>query len=239
MLSITSCPNCETSFVVTQQQLSAHGGKVRCSNCNHVFNAVEWLSEVANESEADDVEAPHQPAILADLALTRDKIHTTRQRKPASRLYPALVTLLTILIVLQSAYALRTQIAGKWPELKPFLTYTCGLFGCMVNLPQEADLLAIDDLELREDAQYQGLIRLSSTLINNAKFTQAYPMLELTLTGNDGKVMIRRVFAPREYLPAERKVAAGIAAGEDVYINLAITVTGVSVAGYRMFILYQ
>ncbi|MEQ1601512.1 MAG: DUF3426 domain-containing protein [Methylophilaceae bacterium] len=240
MLSITSCPNCETSFVVTERQLLAHDGKVRCSHCNHVFNATEWLYEIPDEPATEISYAPQQPTILADLALTRDKIPTPPAlRKPASRHYPALIAILIIIATLQSTYALRTQIAGKWPQFKPFMADVCALFNCKVNLPQEADLLAIDDVELREDTEREGLIRLTSTLINNAKFTQAYPALELTLTDPNGKVQVRRVFAPREYLPAERKVANGIAAGEDVYINLAMTVTDIPVSGYRASILYK
>ena len=36
----TQCPQCETRFRVTDEQLSIAGGKVRCGNCMHVFNAV-------------------------------------------------------------------------------------------------------------------------------------------------------------------------------------------------------
>lgn len=142
------------------------------------------------------------------------------------------------MLILQTTIAMRSQLAGKWPETKPFLGLICNVFSCAVTLPQEVDLLAIDDLELREDAERQGLIRLSSTLINSAKFAQAFPMLELSLTGADDKVLIRRIFSPGEYLPAGRKLSSGIAAGEDLHINLAMKVIDVPVAGYRMFILY-
>ncbi|GGC62948.1 DUF3426 domain-containing protein [Marinobacter halophilus] len=37
----TQCPNCETRFRVTDEQLSIAGGKVRCGSCMKVFNAVE------------------------------------------------------------------------------------------------------------------------------------------------------------------------------------------------------
>lgn len=38
----TQCPKCETRFRVTDEQLSVAGGKVRCGNCMHVFNAVQY-----------------------------------------------------------------------------------------------------------------------------------------------------------------------------------------------------
>lgn len=35
------CPACETLFRVTPEQLEARGGRVRCGQCAHVFNALE------------------------------------------------------------------------------------------------------------------------------------------------------------------------------------------------------
>jgi predicted Zn finger-like uncharacterized protein len=43
MNQITRCPNCSTSFRVTEDQLSAHQGKVRCGRCSFVFNARDFL----------------------------------------------------------------------------------------------------------------------------------------------------------------------------------------------------
>ncbi|MFL1467961.1 DUF3426 domain-containing protein [Marinobacter sp. HN1S83] len=37
----TRCPNCDTRFRVTDEQLSIAKGKVRCGNCMEVFNAVD------------------------------------------------------------------------------------------------------------------------------------------------------------------------------------------------------
>ncbi|MBY6033903.1 DUF3426 domain-containing protein [Marinobacter daepoensis] len=37
----TQCPNCETRFRVSDEQLSVARGKVRCGNCMKIFNAVE------------------------------------------------------------------------------------------------------------------------------------------------------------------------------------------------------
>ncbi len=37
----TQCPNCQTRFRVTNEQLGIARGKVRCGNCMEVFNAVE------------------------------------------------------------------------------------------------------------------------------------------------------------------------------------------------------
>ncbi|HKK05931.1 MAG TPA: DUF3426 domain-containing protein [Gammaproteobacteria bacterium] len=41
----TQCPNCNTVFRISAQQLKAAGGRVRCGHCSHVFNALEKLLE--------------------------------------------------------------------------------------------------------------------------------------------------------------------------------------------------
>jgi predicted Zn finger-like uncharacterized protein len=52
----TRCPECETIFRVTAEDLRRAQGKVRCGDCSYVFNAVEYLTEDPNsEQEQEDI----------------------------------------------------------------------------------------------------------------------------------------------------------------------------------------
>lgn len=42
---LTRCPACETHFRVTADQLKVRSGRVRCGECQHVFNALDTLIE--------------------------------------------------------------------------------------------------------------------------------------------------------------------------------------------------
>ncbi len=42
---LTRCPSCATHFRVTPEQLKARGGRVRCGQCQNVFNALDSLIE--------------------------------------------------------------------------------------------------------------------------------------------------------------------------------------------------
>ena len=42
---LTRCPACATHFRVTAEQLKARSGRVRCGECQHVFNALDSLIE--------------------------------------------------------------------------------------------------------------------------------------------------------------------------------------------------
>lgn len=57
---LTSCPECVTTFRVTQEQLGARRGMVRCGHCNAVFNAYDNLQA--------EIEAPTPPEGEAPLA---------------------------------------------------------------------------------------------------------------------------------------------------------------------------
>ena len=45
---ITSCPACETQFLLTTEHLKAHRGKVQCGHCEHIFNAKNRLTEISD-----------------------------------------------------------------------------------------------------------------------------------------------------------------------------------------------
>src|SRR5690606_28583949 len=145
---------------------------------------------------------------------------------------------LILLILAQTTYYLRSDIAARWPEARTYLEQACALVQCKVELPKNADLIAIDDSDLQEDADRQGLIHLYSTLINTADYSQAYPLLELTLTDVNNMPLLRRTFTPEEYLPAGSNIKRGVFSNAEISIVLSLTVNGEPVVGYRLFVTY-
>jgi predicted Zn finger-like uncharacterized protein len=239
MSLVTSCPECQTSFHVKQEQLNAGHGKVRCGKCGYVFDALSRLGHVPatpDKPPALDPIPAKSPKLVADTA-SKAKLETAFRRKSTPWPFFVLAILLLLLALLQALYYLRTPIASRWPELRPPLQAACVWFHCKLALPQHADLLTIDDSDLQEDAEREGLIHLSATLINNAPFVQAYPLLELTLTDKYDKAVIRRPFSAAEYLPGVN-TTGGIPPGEELRVRLALTVTDDAVAGYRLFVTY-
>jgi hypothetical protein len=108
-----------------------------------------------------------------------------------------------------------------------------------VELPKVLELLTIDDSDLQEDADHTGVIHLSSTIINSAAFTQAYPLLEVTLTNKYDKPILRRTFTPAEYLPAGISIGLGMAPKAEIRITLGLSASGEPVAGYRVLVTYS
>lgn len=149
-----------------------------------------------------------------------------------------LILVLILLTLAQTTYYLRSDIAARWPEARPYLEQACELVQCKIELPKNADLIVVDDSDLQEDADRQGLIHLYSTLVNKANHSQAYPLLELTLTDANDKPLLRRTFKPEEYLPVEASIRRGMFAKEEISIKLSFSVGSEAVSGYRLFVTY-
>lgn len=129
MTNVTSCPNCQTQFIVTDEQLNQHNGKVRCGHCLHVFDATKELVDVS-ETEAniiDDTDLvtindenqvqithiePHESTQINDEAseiVNNDLIKDTQtsyfqtsaqKDEHKSRLYKRLIGLIAILLLI-------------------------------------------------------------------------------------------------------------------------------------------
>ncbi len=244
MQSITHCPACQTQFVVTEEQLNQHDGAVRCGHCLHVFNAAEQLVKT-EESNTKELSIKVLATNVAEIEVQADQHdYLAVQATPvlSTKKSPVLLWILLALMFLtaiaQSVYFLRHQIAMYYPNIKPHLVRVCERIGCSIDLPKKIALILIDDSDIQEDAEHAGVMRLSTTLINQAGFYQAYPNLELTLTDVEDKPKLRRTFKPIEYLPAKTDIALGLAAGAVVKVKLAMTSQGIAVAGYRVFVSY-
>jgi len=291
MSLITTCPACATSFYVTQDQLAAHHGDVRCGKCQHVFNARNKVTELApppetildfDEEQIPDVdeleiieepsvapvfqilETPTEPVttkpepvtsmieepvpVFSQPAMSTPKAPAdnaqrfsfSNKTKPKSHpmLFASLSALLILAAMAQTAYFQRTPLSIRFPPFKPYLVKACQVIGCEVSLPKHIDQITIDDSDIQEDADHEGLIHLSATVINNASYAQEYPLLELSLTDINDKPILRRAFQPSEYLPIGTNVSSGIGAGEELHIKLNLTASGEPVAGYRVLVVY-
>lgn len=67
------CPNCLTFFHLKPSHLKAANGRVRCSRCKHVFNALETLRDALTPEEIAAVEAERKREPRADAPLLNEE----------------------------------------------------------------------------------------------------------------------------------------------------------------------
>ena len=173
-------------------------------------------------------------SINADFAKKRRFTHKKSKNVAVTSTYVALIIVLILFATAQTLYYCRTAITSKMPQIKPYFEQACFVIGCVIELPKDITKINIDDSDLKEDMTYKGLIRVSATIINQAAVNLAYPNLELTLTDEDNKPLLRRIFKPSEYLENKTSVSLGLPANQETYVNINVSAVGSAVVGYRL-----
>ncbi|MFW5432363.1 MAG: zinc-ribbon and DUF3426 domain-containing protein [Methylophilaceae bacterium] len=64
---ITSCPKCETQFVLNDDLIEAYQGDVQCGSCEHVFNAQNRLTGIDDDiTSAEDYQASLEDTVTLE-----------------------------------------------------------------------------------------------------------------------------------------------------------------------------
>ncbi len=260
----TRCPSCQTVFRVTTRELQASNGRVRCGQCQEVFDAFASLTAQEPESEsppppARSVEArpvPAAPEPVAALAVKAASQATRTPRPdPAVSLYEwefrmppqrsrfrLWLTLSVVLLITAGAQAgavFRDKVLAALPQTRPVYEAACEQIGCRVGLPRLADRLHVEasDLQFLAGA-LPNQIELTVLVRNRAPVAVEHPAFELTLTDAQDQVLARRMFLPAEYLGAAGGTDAGLAAGGELPIQLFLDTGRIAAAGYRLYFFY-
>jgi predicted Zn finger-like uncharacterized protein len=268
MSLVTQCPKCGTRFRVTPEQLEARQGKVRCGLCLNVFDGREplvtapdapppattgqetggfRLEPVEPGTAVPEAPATPEPALEegdygpAPEQLSFDDqvwIEQEHARRRAAVWWALGAMALAVVLGVHAAYAFRSELAARFPGVKPLLVRLCVPLKCTVMPPQRPQLIAIEasDLQFKDSAQ-PSLIQLTATLRNHAGYDIGYPALDLVLTNHLEHTLARRIFLPSDYLQSGRDPAAGISANAEITLRLDLDTGQLNPSGYRLNLL--
>jgi predicted Zn finger-like uncharacterized protein len=160
------------------------------------------------------------------------------RRRIPSWIYGMSVPVLVLLFLGQALFHFRDAIAAHWPNTKPTLIKLCAAAGCQVRALQDVAALSIEASDLQADPAHKGLLILSATVRNRAPYPLAYPFIELTLSDAQDQPVVRRAFAPNEYLSGAADPEVGIAGNTELPIKLFIDASATTQAGYQVYLFY-
>jgi hypothetical protein len=193
----------------------------------------------------EDVDGPEEDDVAAEAAYAA---RFSWQEKKARRglpgwLYASALPILVLLLGAQALFHFRDAIAAHWPRTKPALTTLCAAAGCQLRALQEVTGLSIEASDLQADPAHKGLLILSATIRNRMAYPLAYPYLELTLSDvqrqtQQDVVVVRRAFAPQEYVSGAADLDGGIAGNSELYVKLFIDASATTQAGYQVYLFY-
>jgi len=188
------------------------------------------------ERDAEKAEATADPAI--DYSSRFAWQEKQERRRVPTWLLALAIPLLLALLAGQALFHFRNAIAAHWPATKPTLVKMCALSRCEVRPLADISGLSIEASDLQADPAHRGLLILSSTIRNRMGYPLAYPYLELTLSDTQDQVVVRRAFAPDEYLTATADTRSGIAGNAEIAVKLFIDASATSQAGYQVYLFY-
>jgi predicted Zn finger-like uncharacterized protein len=241
-MQITHCPQCETAFKVSPQQLELAKGWVRCGRCAHVFEAALHFESLPKMPELPRPDS-HAPSLfraaMTPSASASDKAPSSvlpaGSAESAQAVVPLMwvmgVVLLVLLLLLQLLIAKRNWLAAEEPALRPVLSALCA---CEVIWPREPEAVLIESSSFTEnpDGGYTVQLRLKNTQHHPV----AMPALELSLTDFQDQVLVRRVFTAQElsvkdHVQALRDVRSTLNFDLDDKVSKRVT-------GFRAFVFY-
>jgi|GEM_PF-196254 len=145
-------------------------------------------------------------------------------------LLPAAIASLALLLGLQVLLADRDRLAGD-AQWRPLVASVCGLLGCSIPAWHEPAAFALLAREVRPHPDAPGALRVSATFRNDARWTQDWPRLVLTLSDVDGRPVAARAFGADEYL-ASAATATGLDPGQTADIALDIREPSAATVSY-------
>jgi predicted Zn finger-like uncharacterized protein len=239
----TQCPECLTIYRIPVDALTRAHGRARCGVCRAEFDALATLVDHLPAEPVGKLERHAAgPLPILDVPAMRPKdgqhdlfapdeeddvapaptfVHPPATRPRGNRLLGYVNLLLLVGLLAQATYASR----GWWmnePRLRPWLDAACLRLDC--RLPARADLgqIALVSRDVRPHPSQGGALIISATMLNRAAFTQPYPIVEITLSYLDEKLVAMRRVAPQDYLVDARALARGLAPNATATIDLEV-----------------
>ncbi len=220
----TRCPQCQTTFNATTEQLAARGGVVRCGQCSTVFLADDHIvQELPDQESTTNRLKPVSQSVAtqtADKGLERDPLTRPETslptvdellgRKPSSRtrtVYWLLGNLALLITLLgQGLYFYYDDLAQN-QDLRPMIFKLCSYFDCKVSPLADVSNIELAKTYVRPHKKYENALQIRARLINRADFPQPFPLMEVTLTNSKGELVARRTFRPDQYMKKFRQAA--------------------------------
>ena len=208
----TQCPECNTAFRISTEQLRMGQGRVQCSKCETVFDAISSLSDIAFEDHFSDLRKlptlpleqalpppiEDQPAAGIGMPPPPNwKAVASDTSEPSRTWWFSGVVLSLLLLFFQLAFFEGGHLVQN-PTIRPWLADFCMYARC--RLPGFRDPRSIEVLESSLQPIGPDAMEFRAVLVNGSRIGQAFPRIKLDLIKLNGEPLARRVFFPDEYL---------------------------------------
>ena len=218
----TQCQHCKAIFEVSMREVTVASGKLRCGECNEVFDAMETLSTTLPEpfspdtnasssttsADSEKIASPQKDEKKAPTALQTLSIEDAKNQRPEISQPTGVKE-----NVKEIAQDINKNIDRKW--VKPIALSLAILLLAQVlynnrqyfsrSPAHEPDKIEMLSNNVFAHPNETGVLLISASMENHAGHAQPYPILEVRLTDSNNKLVALRRFKPAEYLKAYNK----------------------------------
>jgi len=194
-------------------------------------------TDTEDDADAETSPTPTAPASAAEPARPRRMrgmpsfAHgVPRPATPRERWLPIAVAALTVALGLQLLLADRARLAGD-AHWRPLLEAVCGMLRCDLPPWREPTAFTLVQRDVRQHPSLPGVLRVTATFRNDARWAQPWPRLRLTLTDGNGRAAGERSFDAREYLGGAPSQPL-LASGENAAVAMDILEPASDIVGY-------
>ncbi len=158
------------------------------------------------------------------------RVATAATKGPRERWILAVVVVLAVLLILQLLLADRARLSAdaRW---RPTLNALCAALFCDLPPWREPTAFTLLQRDVRQHPNIPGALRVSATFRNDARWSQPWPRLRLTLSDANGRPAGERDFRAEDYLggPASQPQ---LASGESATVAMDILEPATQIVGY-------
>ncbi len=209
----TQCQHCKAIFEVSMREVTVAAGKLRCGECNEVFDAMLTLSTTLPEPfSPDSVTSGETPDANQNKKEIRPESTLSIQDAKSQRPQISQPTGIKE-NVKEIAHDVNKSIDRKW--MKPIALSLAILLLAQIlyhnrqyfsrTPAHEPDKIEMLSNNVFAHPNETGVLLISASIENHAKHAQPYPVLEVRLTDSDNNLVALRRFKPSEYLEDYRK----------------------------------
>lgn len=130
------------------------------------------------------------------------------------------IIVLTLMLLIQVMIGGRTALAND-AATRPLVIATCRVFACSVPSWSDPSALQIVDHRIHAAPDRPGVLVVEASFRNDARWPQAWPLLQLTLSDINGVPVAQGRFAAAQYLTGTH--ASEIGSGQTATVQLNVT----------------
>lgn len=155
-----------------------------------------------------------------------------RHRLQTPRWQWAIVATLSLLLLVQIALADRARLAAD-AGTRPWIAGLCNVLRCELPAWRDPAAFSMISRDVRPVAQQAGALQVQASIRNDAQWAQDWPVLRLSLSDADGRVIGSGVFDASDYLGAGAQTAGLLEPGQSAQIAFQVKEPAASTVAFN------